>query len=69
MHTFIFANIFQSKSQSRVFPFHDPDFAESALAYHAQESKVVEVDYNKSKEEEGSERSANLFFARMDHDR
>lgn len=43
-HTFIFADVFQRKGQPGVLSFDDPDFAKSALAHHAQESEVVEVD-------------------------
>jgi hypothetical protein len=43
--TFIFANVFQSKSETRILSFNDADFTESTLAYYSKKSKVIQIDY------------------------
>ena len=43
--TFILANVFEGKSQSRVLTFNNADFAESTLAHNSEEAEVVEVYY------------------------
>lgn len=45
LHTFIFADVLQSKGQTCILSLDDPHFAKCAFAHHAQESEVVEVDY------------------------
>jgi len=49
LQTFIFANVFQSKSQAGILPLDDPHLAERTLAYDSQQAEVIEVDCLKEK--------------------
>jgi hypothetical protein len=44
--TFIFADVFQGKSQSRILSLNNANFPKGAFAYYSQQSKVIEIDCN-----------------------
>ena len=41
--TFVLADVLERVGAAIVFPLHDTDFAKGALAYDAEEAKMVEV--------------------------
>jgi hypothetical protein len=55
--TFIFADVFECKCQTRVFAFNNANLAEGSLSNHSEETEVVKIHWTASEYDEHQERT------------